>query len=356
MNLALSDYSSGKENDLEDIAASVVIVKDHLSLLDSMFHQFDSDPYYNGSALEQLQCLNNSANFILRTKKLEKTFMDLVSRLKSAYDICVGSSDLDKPHKEKIYYYMAIRTIIFKITTGDAPDVEQMNSRVRDLVKDALLSEGVEEIFKLGKDANSKIDIFDDDYLKKIELIKQPHTKFHLLKQMLSRAIGEFSKINKVKGIDFSEKMKMLVNKYNERDEKDVLRSEIINTFSNEIINIFNELREDMTSFEEMGIDIEEKAFYDILMSLTIKYDFNYPEDKLLNLSKEVKKIVDNKAKYTDWNKRADIKAELQFDLILLLDEWEYPPIDRDEVYKEIFEQAENRLHAQQALLYCLLT
>ena len=159
---------------------------------------------------------------------------------------------------------------------------------------------------------------------------------------MLSRAIGEFSKINKVKGIDFSEKMKILVDKYNERDEKDVLRSEVITTFSSEIINLYDELREDMTSFEEMGIDIEEKAFYDILMSLTIKYDFSYQEDRLLNLSKEVKKIVDDKAKYTDWNKRTDIKAELQFDLILLLDKWDYPPIDRDEVYKEIFEQAEN--------------
>lgn len=51
---------------------------------------------------------------------------------------------------------------------------------------------------------------------------------------------------------------------------------------------------------------------------------------------------LNDKAKYTDWNKRDDIKAELHFDLIILLDEWGYPPIDRDEVYKEIFEQAEN--------------
>jgi len=159
---------------------------------------------------------------------------------------------------------------------------------------------------------------------------------------MLSKAIGEFTKTNKVKGIDFSKKMNMLVEKYNERDERDVLRSEVINTFSDEIINLYNDLREEMTSFEELGIDFEEKAFYDILISLANKYDFTYPEDKLLSLSKEVKKIVDDKAKYTDWNKRADIKAELQFDLIILLDKWGYPPIDRDEVYKEIFEQAEN--------------
>ena len=89
-----------------------------------------------------------------------------------------------------------------------------------------------------------------------------------------------------------------------------------------------------MASFGEMGIDFEEKAFYDILISLANKYDFTYPEDKLLDLAKEVKKIIDDKAKYTDWNKRDDIKAELHFDLIILLDEWGYPPIDRDEVIK----------------------
>ena len=91
-----------------------------------------------------------------------------------------------------------------------------------------------------------------------------------------------------------------------------------------------------------MGIDFEEKAFYDILKALTRKYDFEYPEDKLIHLAKEVKIVVDDKAKYTDWDHRDDIKAELKADLIILLAENDYPPVDRDEVYKEISEQAEN--------------
>ncbi|WP_161598648.1 type I restriction enzyme endonuclease domain-containing protein [Desulfonatronospira thiodismutans] len=33
---------------------------------------------------------------------------------------------------------------------------------------------------------------------------------------------------------------------------------------------------------------------------------------------------------------------ELKADLIILLADHGYPPVDRDEVYKEIFEQAEN--------------
>jgi len=52
--------------------------------------------------------------------------------------------------------------------------------------------------------------------------------------------------------------------------------------------------------------------------------------------------VLDDKAKYTDWSQRNDIKAELKVELIILLAENDYPPIDRDEVYKEIFAQAEN--------------
>ena len=342
MNLALSHYTGGQIQNLEDIQESVVVVKNHLNLLDTVYHKFDSTLYFNGTPLQQLNCLNAAADFALQSKKLEKRFMDLAKRLKSAYDICVGSSELTKAHKDKIHYYLAIRTIIFKITTGGAPDVEQMNQKVRDLVKDALMSDGVEEIFKLGDNTDGEIDIFDEDYLAKLEVIKQPNTKLELLQQLLAKAIGELKKTNKVKGVDFSKKMNALVEKYNDRDEQDLLRAEVIGDFSDEIIKLYHELREEMASFGEMGIDFEEKAFYDILLSLAHKYDFTYPEDKLIELSKEVKKLIDDKARYIDWNKRDDIKAELQFDLMILLDEWGYPPVDSKEVYKEIFEQAEN--------------
>ena len=61
-----------------------------------------------------------------------------------------------------------------------------------------------------------------------------------------------------------------------------------------------------------------------------------------LAVAGEIKKIVDDKSKYTDWAKRDDIKAELKMDLILILAEYGYPPVTNDEVFKEIFEQAEN--------------
>lgn len=191
-------------------------------------------------------------------------------------------------------------------------------------------------------DKSKEIDIFNDDYLAKIEKIKLPNTKIKLLQYLLSKAIDEFKKINKIKGIDFTKKFNALVEQYNDRKEQDVLVSNVLEDFTGEIIDLFHAMKKEKESFGDMGIDLEEKAFYDILKALTIKYDFEYPEDKLLKLAKGVKKVVDDKAKYTDWSHRDDIKAELKADLIILLAENGYPPVDRDEVYKEIFEQAEN--------------
>jgi type I restriction enzyme R subunit len=298
--------------------------------------------YFNGTPEEQLNTLNNAAEYVQLTKDLEQRFMHLVKRMKAAYDICSGSDAFSHDEKDRIHFYIAVRSIVFKLTKGEAPDTAQMNAKVQEMIKEAIESEGVEEIFKLGEGDQKEVDIFDDHYLAKIDKIKLPHTKIKLLQKLLAKAIDDFKKINKIKGVDFSKKMQDLVDKYNERKEADVLRSEVLEDFTDEIIDLYHAMKKEKESFAELGIDFEEKAFYDILKALAHKYDFEYPEDKLIHLAQLVKDVVDDKAKYTDWSKRDDIKAELKVDLIILLAENDYPPVDRDEVYKEIFEQAEN--------------
>lgn len=342
MNLALAQYSKIDSANIEEIKQSIVVVKDHLDLLAKLFNKFDTKPYFTGKPLQQLHCLNMAVEFVQLTDKIEKRFMGLVQRLKAAYDICCGSDAFSQDERDHIHFYTAVRSILFKLTKGNAPDLAQMNARVREMIKEALQSDGVEEIFKLGEDGASEIDLFDDDFLKKIAKIKLPNTKIKLLQLLLKRAIEGFKKINKLKGADFSKMFKALVDKYNERKEQNVLVSNVLNDFTDEIIDLYQALKKEKESFADLGIDFEEKAFYDILKALAQKYDFEYPEDKLIPLSKRVKEVVDDKAKYTDWSQRVDIKAELKADLIILLAESGYPPVDRDEVYKEIFEQAEN--------------
>ncbi len=342
MNKALKQFSKIDSQNFEDINASIVVVKDQLDLLAKLFHKFDTSRYFHGTPTEQLECLNQASEYVQLTKELESRFMYIVKRLKGAYDICCGSEAFTQDEKDHIHFYLAVRSIIIKLTRGDAPDTAQMNAKVSQMIAEALKSDGVEEIFKLGSEDEAQIDIFDEDYINKIEKIKLPNTKIKLLQQLLQKALEDFKKVNKVKAVDFSKKFTALVEKYNERKEEDVLVSGVLEDFTDEIIDLYHALREEKASFGDMGIDFEEKAFYDILKSIAHKFDFNYPEEKLIILSREVKKVVDDKSKYTDWNIREDIKAELKVDLIMLLAKHGYPPITRDEVFKEIFEQAEN--------------
>lgn len=58
-------------------------------------------------------------------------------------------------------------------------------------------------------------------------------------------------------------------------------------------MQLLSELKTEKNSFKNMGIDYEGKAFYDILKAVAKKYEFEYPDDKMIETSKKIKLIVD---------------------------------------------------------------
>lgn len=343
MNVALKKYGVLDGDDFDGTDKAVVIVKDQLDLLAMLFHKFDSTTYFKGTPLQQLHCLNQAAEFAQQTDETEKRFMAIVKKLRSGYNLCCSSEDISQTERDYIHFYFAIKSIIHKLTAGEAPDTSQMNEKVRQMIQEALISEGVEEIFKLDKnDPKNNADLFSDEYMAKIDKIKLPNTKIKLLQKLLARAIDEFKKTNRIQGVDFSKRLKKLIELYNERKDFQAMQSDVLDDVADQFADLFAELVKERNSFKDLGIDFEEKAFYDILKAIAEKYKFEYAHDKLLKLSQEIKKIIDDKARYTDWSHRDDIKAELKVDLILTLAENGYPPVPKDEIFKEIFEQAEN--------------
>ncbi len=89
--------------------------------------------------------------------------------------------------RDFVHFYLAIRSIVFKLIKGNVPDTAQMNTKVRKMIRNALKSDGVEEI-------------------------------------------------NKIKGVDFPKKMQSLIERYNERKEDDVLRSEVYEEMANQLL------------------------------------------------------------------------------------------------------------------------
>lgn len=344
LNTALKIYATGGGDDtgsVEAVERSIIMVKDELDILRRMFGNFDYTKFSTGTPLEQLDCLNRGAEYAQTTKEMENQFMGHTKKLKSAFNLCSNSEQITQEEREDIYFFCGIRSIIYKLTKGETPDAEQMNKRVGEMIEEAIQSEGVEEIIQIGNN-KEKLDVLSEEYMERLAKLKMPNTKVKLMERLLKMVITDFKKVNKIKGVDFTKRLNDLVVKYNDRSDSAIFADEVLTEVANQMAELLKEINKEKKSFNDLGITYEEKAFYDILIAVAKQFGFDYPEDKAKVLAGEIKKIVDDKSKYTDWAKRDDIKAELKMDLILILAEYGYPPVTNDEVFKEIFEQAEN--------------
>ena len=343
MNTALKRYATGETDadSVETIKQSIAIVKDELDILRRIFAKYDYKTFSTGTPLEQLDCLNKGAEFAQTTKETENLFMGHTKKLKSAFNMCCNSEQISAVEREDIYFFCGVRSIIYKLTKGETPDAAQMNQRVSKMIEEAILSESVEEIIQIGNDKEN-LDLLSEEYMERLSKLKMPNTKVKLMERLLKMVITEFKKVNKMKGTDFTKRLNALVERYNDRSDSAIFADEVLTEVANQMAELLKEINKEKKSFNELGITYEEKAFYDILIAVAKQFGFDYPEDKAKILAGEIKKIVDDKSKYTDWAKRDDIKAELKMDLILILAEYGYPPVTNDEVFKKIFEQAEN--------------
>lgn len=343
MNMALRRYAQGDigQDSVENVEQSITLVKDELDIIRRMFGEFDYSVFTTGTPLEQLDCLNRGAELMQSTKEQENLFMGHAKKLKSAFNLCSNSDQISNAEREEIHYFCGVRSVIYKLTKGESPDASQMNRRVSAMIEEAIQSEGVEEIIQIGNDKDN-LDVLSEEYMERLSRLKLPNTKVKLMERLLKTVINEFKKVNKVRGVDFSKRLNALVEKYNSRKDSAVFADEVLTEVANQMADLLKDLNKEKRSFLDLGISYEEKAFYDILEAIAKQFGFEYPKDKMLQLAAAIKKIVEDKSKYTDWAARDDIKAELKMDLILVLAEYGYPPVTNDEVYKEILEQAEN--------------
>lgn len=340
---------SGDINPVSEIEASYVIFKDQMSLIDNLMDGFDYSKFESGTDLDRLLTLQKGMEFVQMKEDRETRFMGLTQRMKKAFDICVGDSRITNHEMLKLHFYCAIRSAIMKIGREGTPDAERMNQEVKKLV------DGCISALKDQKEGEqTKTEIFSEEYLKKIQGIPYKNTKFKMLIEMLKKVITQYSHTNKYKAEEFSKRMKRLVDKYNNRDgeilvSNDDVINDFIDSLSEEAQKILEDLKKDSDEFKKMGISFEEKAFYDILKAIRDKYGFEFSEEKIIDLAKKVKVAVDDKAKYTDWSSKSNIKASLQSDIIRILNRNGYPPVflngypqNYQEVYEKVLAQVEN--------------
>lgn len=377
MMSAMNTYSGGNgtfgpsEDDVQQALEALLI---ELDILKQTFNGFDLTPFTSKetSPLERLECLSEAANFIITengtmnidaangtTKKvgLKTFYLAHIKRLRVAYDICQPSNVLSNEQLSLSQCFMAVASYIRK-TSGEQHDTESMNRTVEKMVAEALKCNSVVNIL----DTDVEENIFSPEFIAQLDRVKLPATKLEVLVKMLKKTIREYKKTNKIAAEKYEELLKKTLDEYHDRrtcltteeataTQKEAVE-EIIRNATGQALEILKQLGEDKDSFRKLGLTFEEKAFYDILMHLRDKYNFEYGtdqktgtliiNDKCKTLAKKIKELIDTQSSYSDWLNNTNVRAALNQKIFFCLVQNGYPPQYNDEVFDSVMEQVTN--------------
>lgn len=359
----------------DDVEQATDIFNEQLNTLKSLFVDFDLSPFLNPNEdpANRYMMLAKAAEYVFASdenmnmvsddgKKVNKVsfktyFLRTTRRMRSAYDICQPSGELNDNESALAQCFMAIAGFVRKMTGTSHIDADTMNKNVAQMVEEALKYTKVESILDSGEE-----DIFSPETYERLIDVKMPASKLELLIKMLRKQIIEYQKVNQIAGKKYQELLDETIKQYHERrkhlssDEAGVAQNEttdeIIKNATEQALKILRDMQIDRESFRKIGLTFEEKAFYDILIDLRDRFNFEYGEDKNVNgviinnkakeLAKKIKEIIDTKSSFADWLNNQNVRNRLKFDIKVCLIQDGYPPEYSPAVFSKVMEQAEN--------------
>lgn len=356
----------------DDVEQAASAFREELEILKTLFAAYDLAPFLNGDCdpMERYRLLAKAAEYVfvsteeLRTEGNKGTvsfktyFLQTVKRMRSAFDICQPSGDLGEEESALAQCFMAIAGFVRKMNGTSEVDTDTMNRAVSRMVEEALRYNRVESVLESGEEE----DIFSPEYFERLSDVKMPATKLELLVKMLRKQIKEYGRVNQLAAKTFQEMLEKTIAEYHERrkhlnaeeagEAQEQASEDIIKIATEQALAILHQMNESRESFRKIGLTFEEKAFYDILIALRDRYNFEYGTDKeedgiVINdkckgLAKRVKEIIDTKSSFADWLNNKNVRNQLKLEIKICLVKNGYPPQYSPEVFSKVMEQVEN--------------
>ena len=290
----------------DDISQAKGAFIEELEILKRLFSNYDLSPFISveydpierytllASAAEyvfsSLEKLNIESSGKIREVSFKTYFLKTVKRMKAAYDICQPSGELNEKDMALAQCFMAIAGFVRKMSGTSDIDADSMNRDVSKMIEEVLKYNEVESI------------------LENVE-----------------EEVGEIQELTS---------------------------QDIITMPTKQALEILEKMKKSRESFRKLGLTFEEKAFYDILIAMRDKYNFDYGEDiviegviineKCKELSKKIKEEIDTKSSFADWLNNQNVRNELQLSIKICLAKNGYPPKYDNEVFNKVMEQVEN--------------
>lgn len=332
---AMNDYTvRDKKNYGDTDVAKVAYPKflEKLEVCQNKFHGFDYSKFKTGTDLERAKTISGAVNFIMGREKAEDkdSFVKEALMLHQALSLC--SSLVDEDMRFEAAFFDSVRVLVLRLTStgvGKKISLPEMNSRINELLKQSIKSDGVINLFS---DIKEDFNLFDPKFLEEVANMKEKNLAVELLKKLIAEQVSVYRRTNVVKSEKFSEIMQRSLNAY----LNGMLTNEEV---IDEMLKLAKQIAAAQKEGDQLGLTADELAFYDALTKPQAIKDF-YENDELIAITKELADTL-RKNKTIDWQKRESARAKMRMLIKKLLKKHKYPPEGMEDAVQTVMTQCE---------------
>ena len=304
--------------------------QEKLEVCRDLFHRFDYAGFMDGTDQQRAMLIVGGVNFIGDPKepKKKELFIKEGLLLRQALSLC--RSIVPQNDRYEAAFFEAVRTMLTRITGNPKHfSLKEINERINELLKQSIKSDGVVNLFA---DVKKEFSLFDPKFLEEISKMKEKNVAIEILKKLIAEQVSVYRQTNVVKSELFSEKLQRAMNAY--------LNGMLTNE---EVIEELRKMAQEIVAAVEtgnqLGLTIEETAFYDALTKPQAVKDF-YDNDQLVAITKELTEML-RVNKTVDWQKKETARAKMRSMVKRLLKKYKYPPEGQEEALQTVMSQCE---------------
>lgn len=331
---ALSFYSdSGGKGDpaiAQEQAVQVMLEK--LEVVSQMFHGFAYENYFEAETSKKLSLILAAEEHILGLEQGKKRFVDEVTALGRAFAIAVPH-DQAMDVKDEVGFFQAVKSRLVKFDgTGSGRTNEELETAIRQVIDQALVSEQVIDVFDAAGIKKPDISILSEEFLLEVKSMEHQNIALEVLKKLLNDEIKGRMKKNLIQSKSFMDMLEDSIKRYH---AKVLTAAEVID----ELIGLAKEIKETDKEPEAMGLSDFEYAFYTAIANNDSASQL-MQKDKLRELAVVLFEKVKQNASI-DWTIKESVKAKLKVIVKRTLRQFGYPPDMQKLATETILKQAE---------------
>ena len=332
---ALKTYtdSKGKGQTTVDAREAFAILLEKMDVIHGMFARSAGKPGfdYTGFSRDPLAFLRDAVNYILGLDDGKKRYLDVSLAMSKAWSLC-NTLDEAKPLQEEFAFLSAVRVGLIKLDPKAKFSQSEKNSLLSKILDNAVVATGVEDVFALAGLDKPNIGLLSDEFLEEVREMPQRNLAVELLEKLLNDGIHARSGNNVVQQKKYSDRLKAVLLKYNNRA---IETAQVIE----ELIQMAKAFQEAMARDDALGLTPDEIAFYDALAENESAVR-ELGDDTLRKLAIEVTLKL-RQSTTVDWQVRESVRARLRILVRQTLRKYKYPPDKTPGAVELILKQAE---------------